>query len=183
MGPLAGHGLCTWCTGSLKSAPNPTCPHCRVKISKTDGNKLFIDFLDPTVPDSDDIIPSGGLSEGITKQARHAKRCIDGLDAGSSVKSARAVEKNLEQLGRALEDEEGPIAVSSQLEQFTQCLSHCRLFRNCLKPSRVSKNGYYRSSRQSKTTINKSTTFSRNKRAYMTCETSTRPYQSHEKHV
>ena len=75
------------------------------------------------MPDSDDIVLSDNLSEGIAKQARHAKRCIDGLNANSSVNSARAVEKNLEQLGRALEDEEGPIVVSSQLDS-TRCLNH-----------------------------------------------------------
>ena len=121
---FAGHGLCAGCTTRLKRASNPTCPHCRVKIGKTDGNKLFIEFLDPAVPDSDDIVLSDSLSEGIAKQARHAKRCIDGLNANSSVNSARAVEKNLEQLGRALEDEEGPIVVSSQLDQCTRCLNH-----------------------------------------------------------
>ena len=65
------------------------------------------------MPDSDDTLLSDSFSEGVTKQARHAKRCTDGLNVDSSVESVRAVEKNLEQLGRALEDEEGPITVSS----------------------------------------------------------------------
>lgn len=102
---LAGHGFCEKCNGKLRNVRAPECPQCRVKVRKTEGHRLFIEFAHPNDPTSDDAPPSDDYPDAVVRQVKHVTRCMGLMDADSRVKSVKHAEKHLRQAAQVIGDQ------------------------------------------------------------------------------